>query len=84
MYFDSIADFIAMGKHGFYVWSAYGISAFLMIASMLLALRGKRQVRQTLARQWRLEDMAKQQAQDTACRQQSSKQTPEVNDESGT
>ena len=38
MYFDSIADFIAMGKHGFYVWSAYGISAFLMIASMLLAL----------------------------------------------
>jgi heme exporter protein D len=55
-----------------------------MIASMLLALRGKRQVRQTLARQWRLEDIAKQQAQDTASRQQSSKQTPEVNDESGT
>ena len=52
MYFDSLADFLAMGKHGFYVWSAYGISAFLIIASMVLAMRGLGQVRQTLARQY--------------------------------
>ena len=63
MYFDSLADFLAMGKHGFYVWSAYGISAFLIIASMVLAMRGQGQVRQTLARQWRLEALAKEQAQ---------------------
>ena len=53
MAFESFADFLAMGKHGFYVWSAYGISAFLIIASMVLALRGQGQVRQTLARQQR-------------------------------
>lgn len=84
MYFDSLADFLAMGKHGFYVWSAYGISAFLIIASMVLAMRGQGQVRQTLARQLRLEEITEQQTQDRQRRQQSSKQTPEVNDESGT
>ena len=84
MYFDSFADFLAMGKHGFYVWSAYGISAFLIIASMVLAMRGQGQVRQTLARQWRLEALAKEQAQETQRRQQHIEQKPEVDDESGT
>lgn len=26
MYFDTLADFLAMGKHAPYVWSAYAIS----------------------------------------------------------
>jgi heme exporter protein D len=30
MYFDSLGEFFAMGKHGFYVWMAYGV--FLVIA----------------------------------------------------
>ena len=51
MAFDSFADFLAMGKHGFYVWSAYGVSALLIIANMALAIRGQGQVRQRLARQ---------------------------------
>ncbi|MCG8394258.1 MAG: heme exporter protein CcmD [Pseudomonadales bacterium] len=55
MAFDSFADFLAMGRHGFYVWSAYGISALLIIASMVLAVRGQGRVRQTLARQQRRE-----------------------------
>ena len=31
MAFESFADFLAMGKHGPYVWAAYGVS-FLIIA----------------------------------------------------
>ncbi|WP_290538872.1 heme exporter protein CcmD [Alcanivorax sp.] len=53
MAFDSFADFLAMGKHGFYVWSAYGVSALLIVANMTLAIRGQGQVRQRLARQQR-------------------------------
>ena len=53
MAFESFADFLAMGKHGFFVWTAYGISAVLIIANMVLALRGQGKVRQTLSRQQR-------------------------------
>lgn len=53
MAFESFADFLAMGKHGFFVWTAYGISAVLIIANMVLALRGQGKVRETLARQQR-------------------------------
>lgn len=31
MAFDSFADFLAMGRHGLYVWLAYGVS-FAIIA----------------------------------------------------
>ena len=57
MAFDSFADFLAMGKHGFYVWSAYGGSALLIIANMVLAIRGQGQVRQRLARQQRRDSL---------------------------
>jgi heme exporter protein D len=53
MAFESFADFLAMGKHGFYVWSAYGVSALLIIANMALAIRAQGQVRQRLVRQQR-------------------------------
>ncbi|MDX1804975.1 MAG: heme exporter protein CcmD [Alcanivorax sp.] len=55
MYFHSFSDFLAMGRHGVYVWSAYGISALLIIANMVLALRQGTAVRQSLARQVRRE-----------------------------
>ena len=53
MAFESFADFLAMGKPGFYVWSAYGVSALLIIANMALAIRAQGQVRQRLVRQQR-------------------------------
>ncbi|MBH1969757.1 heme exporter protein CcmD [Moraxellaceae bacterium AER2_44_116] len=34
MAFDSFADFIAMGKHGVYVWSSYGLT-FAIIVGLL-------------------------------------------------
>ena len=42
MYFDSFADFLAMGKHGAYVWSAYGISLAVLLFNVLLPILGRR------------------------------------------
>jgi heme exporter protein D len=36
MAFDSWADFMAMGKHGVYVWSSYGLT-FAVIARVAMA-----------------------------------------------
>lgn len=36
MSFESFSDFLAMGKHGLYVWSAYGI-CFTVLAINVLA-----------------------------------------------
>lgn len=35
MQFDSLADFIAMGNHGFYVWLAYGTTATVLVCYLL-------------------------------------------------
>ena len=50
MYFDSLTDFLAMGDHGVYVWSAYGISLALLLSNIWLALRSNRLTRARLAR----------------------------------
>lgn len=39
MYFDSIDAFLQMGKHGIYVWSAYGISLALIGLNIVIALK---------------------------------------------
>jgi heme exporter protein D len=41
MSFETFADFLAMGKHGLYVWLSYGV-AVLVIAANVLALRRQR------------------------------------------
>jgi len=38
MHFESFADFIAMGRHGFYVWLAYGLSALIIIYNVVAPL----------------------------------------------
>ena len=50
MYFHSFAEFLAMGGKGFFVWSAYGISAVLIVGSMVAAARGPARVRHEIAR----------------------------------
>lgn len=37
MYFDSFADLLQMGKHGFYVWAAYAATATVLVISWLSA-----------------------------------------------
>lgn len=34
MAFETFADFLAMGKHGPYVWSAYGITLMVVVANI--------------------------------------------------
>ncbi|WP_108125449.1 heme exporter protein CcmD [Saccharospirillum mangrovi] len=33
--FDSLADFLAMGRHGFYVWTAYGFAAAVILYNQI-------------------------------------------------
>lgn len=57
MYFESFADFIEMGRHGFYVWTAYGVSAALLAANLVAMVRRHRQVRVDIQRGIRREQL---------------------------
>lgn len=58
MEFSSFSEFIAMGKHGFYIWLAYGVS--LLSVVLLIAdtayQRNKifKQIKQRLQREQRI------------------------------
>jgi len=41
MAFESLADFLAMGKHGPYVWSCYGLT-FMVVFGLLWQARVER------------------------------------------
>ncbi|HET8730331.1 MAG TPA: heme exporter protein CcmD [Moraxellaceae bacterium] len=55
MYFDSLADFLAMGKHAPYVWSAYGVTFAVVLWNVLQPWRTRRQLIQEQAAQLRRE-----------------------------
>ena len=39
-----MSEFLHMGGYGFYIWTSYGISAFVLIGLTFLSLRKLRQV----------------------------------------
>lgn len=49
MAFESFQEFLRMGQHGPYVWSAYGIASVLIVSNVLLALRDQKQTRREIA-----------------------------------
>jgi heme exporter protein D len=50
MAFDSFSDFLAMGRHGFYVWSAYGVTfAIVGWNAVQPVLQRRRLLREQLA-----------------------------------
>ncbi|WP_206483401.1 heme exporter protein CcmD [Thalassotalea sp. G2M2-11] len=54
MQFSSLADFIAMGGHGFYVWLSYGVSAALLLGLVITSIsNNKRIIKQIQQRQQR-------------------------------
>lgn len=55
MSFQSFADFIAMGHHGPYVWSAYGISLVVLAINVAAPLLARRRYLQEEARRLRRE-----------------------------
>lgn len=56
MNFASFGEFITMGHHGLYVWSAYGISLAILILNVALPLLARRRYLQDEARRLRREE----------------------------
>ena len=55
MSFASFSDFVAMGHHGLYVWSAYGICLAVLALNVALPLAARRRYLQQEARRLRRE-----------------------------
>ncbi|ABR91644.1 heme exporter protein C in cytochrome biogenesis operon [Janthinobacterium sp. Marseille] len=55
--FASFADFLAMGGHGVYVWSAYGLCMALLTLNAVLPLLAHRRYLNDLARRRRREKL---------------------------
>ncbi|HEX4869311.1 MAG TPA: heme exporter protein CcmD [Moraxellaceae bacterium] len=58
MYFESFADFLAMGHHGPYVWSAWGVTLAIVLWNIIQPLRLRRRLLQEQAAQLRREQGA--------------------------
>jgi heme exporter protein D len=55
MNFASFSEFLAMGNHGLYVWTAYGISLAVLALNVALPLLARRRYLQEEARRLRRE-----------------------------
>ncbi|MBO9356418.1 heme exporter protein CcmD [Bordetella petrii] len=53
--FSSLNDFLSMGSHGAYVWSAYGLSLALLAWNAVLPLLARRRYLKLQARRLRRE-----------------------------
>ena len=42
------ADFFAMGGHGFYVWTSFGIVGFVMLFNVVIPLRSAKRLREEI------------------------------------
>jgi len=60
MVFENWSEFFQMGRHGLYVWSAYGISIFTIVAVVFMSryrfARWKNKMLRQAAREVRLKD----------------------------
>ena len=57
MSFESFSNFLAMGKHGLYVWSAYGICFTVLAINVLAPVVARRRYLQQEARRLRRESI---------------------------
>ncbi|MBF7142456.1 MULTISPECIES: heme exporter protein CcmD [Pseudomonas] len=53
MSFSTWGDFLAMGHHGLYVWSAYGCCALVLLWNLMVPLRARRRLLDEEARRVR-------------------------------
>jgi heme exporter protein D len=53
--FESFSDFLAMGKHGLYVWTAFGVSLAVLALNVVLPILARRRYLQDEARRLRRE-----------------------------
>ena len=57
MSFASLSDFIAVGHHGVYVWSSYGICLAVLALNVALPIAARRRYLQQEARRLRRENL---------------------------
>ncbi|EQM78059.1 heme exporter protein CcmD [Stutzerimonas stutzeri] len=57
MNFSSFSEFVAMGHHGLYVWTSYGISLAVLILNVALPVLARRRYLQDEARRLRREEL---------------------------
>jgi heme exporter protein D len=55
--FTSFAEFLAMGTHGLYVWTSFGISLAVLALNVVLPLLARRRYLQDEARRLRREEL---------------------------
>jgi heme exporter protein D len=56
MSFDSFGEFLSMGRHGVYVWSAYGLCLLVLVVNVAGPLLARRRHLQQEARRLRREE----------------------------
>jgi heme exporter protein D len=56
IYWNSFADFLAMGGYGFYVWGSFGLTALIMALEPITAARTQKLTIARLKRQLRAEN----------------------------
>ncbi len=52
MAFDSLADFLLMGRHGVYVWSAYGMCALALLSLIWQTVSMRSKARDTVRKRF--------------------------------
>ncbi|KAA8694710.1 heme exporter protein CcmD [Pseudomonas caricapapayae] len=55
MSFASFSDFLAMGRHGLFVWSAYGLCLLVLLINVALPLLARRRLLKQHARRLKRE-----------------------------
>lgn len=57
MYFETFGEFLQMGKHGVYVWSAYGVAALILAWNVVAPALHRRSFLRQQARRLRREQV---------------------------
>ena len=57
IYWNSLSDFLAMGKHGLYVWGSFAVMALVMILEPILLVQSRKRLIERLRRQYRAESL---------------------------
>jgi heme exporter protein D len=55
IHWNSFSDFLAMGGYGLYVWGSFGVTALIMVAEPIIAVRNRKTLVARLKRQARAE-----------------------------
>lgn len=55
IHWNSFGEFLAMGGYGLYVWGSFGVTALVMVAEPILAVRNRKALIARLRRQARAE-----------------------------